>query len=143
MSGKLKLLIMTASLALVACAGTSTDTKSSAVVRDCFTASSIRGFTAVDETTVHLQTGMRDVYELKLMSFCPDIDWSHSIGLRNRSGSSMICTQDAMGIEILMLDRGVSIGPDSCRVRSMRKLNPEEVEAQRAERKAARSKPGS
>ena len=37
---------------------------------------------------------------------------------------SMICTSDAMGWEIVVLDRP-GIGPDSCRVRAIRKLESE------------------
>lgn len=141
MSSKIKVLAVMLSVGLTACAGPAMDARSDVTSRQCFSASSVRGFTPVDGNTVHLKVSRGDIYELKLLTFCPDIDWSHSIGLRSRSGSSMICTQDAMNVEIVVLDRGVSIGPDSCRIRSIRKLDPEEVEAQEAARKAARSKP--
>lgn len=147
MSYNLKVLAAIASLALAGCAGQTPDTKSSMVERQCFSASSVRGFNPIDDTTVQLEVARGDIYELKLMSFCPDIDWSHTIGVRNRSGSSLICTQDALAVEIVMLDRGRTIGPETCRVRSIRKLDPEEVKAQRAailerrlERRETRSK---
>lgn len=132
MPHKVTILAVIASLALVGCAGQSTDTRSSMIERHCFSASTVRGFTVMDDTTVQLQVARGDVYELKLMTFCPNIDWNHTIGLRNRSGSTLICTQDAMAVEIVMLDRGPTIGPESCRVRSIRKLDPAEIEAQRA-----------
>lgn len=134
-----------AALALAGCAGQERATRADAGTRDCFSASSVRGFSAVDDTTVRLQVGVRDTYELTLFGYCPDVDWSHSIGLRTSAGSSWICTHDATSVDVIVLDRATQVGPDRCRVRSMRKLDPAELaaektarEKERAERKAAR-----
>lgn len=118
-------------LGLIGCAGQGENLKANALARDCFNASSVRGFDPVDNTTVRLRVGRGEVFELDLLSYCPDVDWSQRIGLRNRSGSSLICTSDAMGVEIVLLDRLAPMGPDSCRVRSIRKLDPQEIEAER------------
>lgn len=132
-----KILTAIATLALAGCAGHAADTKNDVAARDCFSATSLRGFTSLDPTTVHLQTGRRDVYELKLFDYCPDIDWSQAIELRTPGGSSLVCTNAAMGVEVVLLNRRSPIGPDTCRVRSIRKLDPAEIEAQRADRKAS------
>ena len=134
-----------AALALAGCTGNERNVRTGAAARECFSASSVRGFSPVDNTTVRLQVGVRDTYELSLLSYCPDIDWSHAIALRTFAGSSWICSNDAMSVEVVVLDRTVPVGPDRCQVRSIRKLDPAELEAEkaareqeRAERKAAR-----
>lgn len=134
-----------AALALAGCTGNARSVRADATARECFSASSVSGFTPVDDTTVRLQVGVRETWELNLLSYCPDIDWSHAIALRTFAGSSWICTSDAMGVEVVVLDRTVPVGPDRCQVRSIRKLDPAELaaekaarEKERAERKAAR-----
>lgn len=134
-----------AMLALSGCAGSERGVRGDAAARECFSASSIRGFTAQDDTTVRLEVGARETYELTLFGYCPDIDWTRSLALRTSAGSSWICTDNAMGVEVIVLDRSVPGGPDRCRVRSMRKLDSAELEAEkaareeeRAQRKAAR-----
>lgn len=142
-------IFLTASLLVLAgCAGSPSATRADVASRDCFSASSVRGFTPIDETTIQVQAARNAIYELQLMSYCPDIDWTLTIGLRTASGSSWICTTDALGVEVAVLDRRSAIGPDSCRVRSIRRLDAAEVAAQRAaveqrraERKAARAAP--
>ena len=134
-----------AALALAGCAGNERNVRSDAGARDCFSASSVRGFSVVDDTTVRLEAGMRNSYELTLFGYCPDIDWTRTLGLRTSAGSSWICTNDATSVEVVVLDRSVPIGPERCRVRSIRKLDPAELNAEkerraqeREERKAAR-----
>lgn len=128
-----------AALALAGCAGNERSVRDDANARDCFSASSVRSFSAVDDNTVRLNVGARDTYELALFGYCPDIDWTRSVGLRTFAGGSWICTNDAAGVEVVVLDRTVPVGPDRCRVRSMRKLDPAELEAEKAAREAART----
>lgn len=127
-----------AALALAGCAGNQGRMDADAAARDCFSASSVRGFTPINDTTVRIQAGVRGTYELSLFTYCPDIDWTRSIGLRTFGGSSMICTSDATGVEVIVLDRTTSIGPDRCRVQSIRKLDEQELAAEKAERAQAR-----
>lgn len=127
-------------LALSGCADNERSVRSDAATRECFSASSVRGFTPVDNTTVRLQVGTRDTWELSLLHYCPDVDWSHSIGLRTFSGASWICASDAKNVEVVVVDRTVRVGPDRCRVRSMRKLDPAELEAEKAARTRARAR---
>jgi hypothetical protein len=118
--------LLTAALMVSGCASPGGAATADAAERDCFSSGRVSGFTPVDGTTVRLRVGVKDTYELTLLGYCPDVDWSQRIALRSVSGSSMICTRDAMGWEILVLDRP-GIGPDRCRVRSIRKLEPEAV----------------
>ncbi|HET9047952.1 MAG TPA: DUF6491 family protein [Chiayiivirga sp.] len=134
-------------LTLAACAGPATKPDANTVARECFSADRVSGFTPIDDTTVRLQVGPRDVYELKLMHFCPDVNWSLRIGLRTVGGSSFICAKDAKAVDIVVLDQPVSAGFDRCRVNTLRKISDAELDAEqqardkaKAERKAARSK---
>jgi len=115
--------VLAAALALSGCASRG-GTAAEAPHRDCFSSGRVSGFTPVDATTVRLRVGVKDEYEMTLLGFCPDVDWTQRIALRSMRGSSMICMSDAMGWEILVLDRH-GIGPDRCRVRSIRKLEPQ------------------
>jgi len=97
--------------------------------RQCFYANSINGFTAVDDRTVNLRVGVKDVYQLDLLGPCPDIDWSHQIGIESR-GSSWICS----GLDAMVITKS-SIGPQRCAVRNIRKLTPQEVAALKPKQK--------
>ena len=122
---------LAAGLVLAGCVGQHHRVDGGDVSRDCFIASSVRGFTPIDDTTVNLSVGIRDVYELKMLGYCRDIDWSHSIGVRTRTGSSMICTNDPMNVELLVPDSMHASGAERCRVHKIRKLSADEVAAQR------------
>lgn len=91
--------------------------------RHCFFTNSVNSFTAVDEETVNVRVGVKDIYRLDLMGRCPDIDWNQSIALVSRGGSS-ICS----GLDATIITKG-PIGPQRCPVRMVTKLTPEEVAA--------------
>lgn len=97
--------------------------KAAPAKRQCFLASNVTNYSAVDERTVNVRVGVNDVYELKLFSRCPDIDWSHKIGLISRGGS-WIC--DGFDATIIV---DSTIGPQRCTVDKVRKLTPDEVAA--------------
>ena len=118
------MVIATAAMMGVGCASQGGAKAGDAPARNCFSAERVSGFAPVDGSTVRLRVGVKDEYEMTLLGFCPDVDWTQRIALRSMSGSSMICMSDAMGWEILVLDRH-GIGPDRCRVRSIRKLEPQ------------------
>jgi hypothetical protein len=91
--------------------------------RQCFWTRDVNGFNAVDDRTVNLRVGVKDVYQLELFSRCPDIDWTEQIAIESR-GSTWICS----GLDAVLIAPS-PIGPQRCMVRSVRKLTPEEVEA--------------
>lgn len=91
--------------------------------RQCFFASNVNNYSAVDDRTVNVRVGVKDVYELKLFTRCPDIDWSHKIALVSRGGSSICDGFDAT----IIVDS--TIGPQRCQVDKVRKLTPQEVAA--------------
>jgi len=91
--------------------------------RQCLFASNVNNYSAVDDRTVNVRVGVKDVYELKLFTRCPDIDWSHKMALVSRGGSSICDGFDAT----IIVDS--TIGPQRCRVDKVRKLTPQEVAA--------------
>ena len=115
-----------ASLALAGCAAgarLNADAGPATGGRQCFWANNVTGFRAVDDRTVNLRVGVREVYRLDLIGPCPDVDWASQIAIQSRGGSS-ICT----GLDAVLI-APTSIGPQRCQVRTVRRLTPEEVAA--------------
>jgi hypothetical protein len=97
--------------------------------RECFFIDSVSSFTPVDETTVDLHIGARDVYQLTLYGRCPDIKWDHALGLKQRGGARTVCAGQANGLSIIPVGTPGGIGPKECMVREVRKLPPKAKEA--------------
>ena len=91
----------------------------------CFHGSQADGFASVDDQTVNLRVGVRDVYQLKLFAPCPDLDWNQSMALRSRGGS-WICEGNGLDIDIFTAS---PIGPQRCPVTTVRKLTAAEITA--------------
>ncbi len=91
--------------------------------RQCFSARNVSNFSAVDDRTVNLRVGVKDVYRLDLLGPCHDIDWEHEIAIQSR-GSSWICS----GLDATIIT-GSATGPRRCAVRTVRKLSPAEIAA--------------
>jgi hypothetical protein len=93
--------------------------------RSCFYARNVNSWTAVDRTTVNIRVGVNDDYQLILQGDCPNIDWTHGIGLEHR-GASWICS----GLDAtLIVPQQTQVPPMRCPVTSIRKLSPAEVAA--------------
>lgn len=95
--------------------------------RQCFPASSVSGFTAVDRDTVRVTTSPSAIYEIEIIGTCPDVDWSQQIAIQSRlGGSRWVCgNQDA---DLVVPS---ALGVDRCPITSVRRLSPGEVEALR------------
>ncbi len=92
--------------------------------RECFDKDFVTGFSAHDDETVYVRVGTRDIWELKLFTSCPDVDWRQSIGLKTHV-SPWVCS--AMDLELIVPSHGVGSG--RCMVSHIRKLSPAEIEA--------------
>jgi hypothetical protein len=110
-------------LAAAATSAAAADKAKPAPARQCFWPTEVNGFTPVDDTHVNLHVGVKDVYQVELLSPCLDIRWNESLGVKTR-GASMVCT----GLDIDIISPS-SIGPQRCPARTLRKLTPEEVAA--------------
>lgn len=91
--------------------------------RDCFYSGAIRGFSAVDDETVNIRVGTREVYQLKLFSPSNDIRWTNGIALVSHGGSFICSKLDAS----VVVPGG--IGQQRFPLQSIRKLTVAEVEA--------------
>jgi hypothetical protein len=124
---KIKSTLLLAALALGAC---TSEPKPPAGVtaadnRKCFWAHQVNNFQAVDENTVYLRVGVRDVYELTMFGPCNDVDWAHRIAITSHGGSS-ICT----GLDAEIIAPGIgSQRAQRCAVRDIRHLTPEQIAA--------------
>lgn len=90
---------------------------------ECFWSRSINGFSPVDDQTVDIHVGVKDVYQMKLFAPSPDIKWTEHIALKSH-GSSWICS----GLDATVIVPS-PIGPQRYPVTSIRKLTPTEVAA--------------
>jgi hypothetical protein len=93
--------------------------------KSCFYSRNISSWAPAGRDTVNLRVHINDVYQLKLLGDCPNLDWVNSIGLEHR-GSSWICT--GLDAEIIAPQPG-GIAPIRCPVTSIRKLSKEEASA--------------
>lgn len=90
-------LALAAALALSACA-TEGAPAQNASARDCFFASTVNGYSVIDNNTVELRAGS-DRYRLTTLFNARDLDWTHDIAIRSTTGS--ICTGSGTGVEII------------------------------------------
>ena len=90
--------------------------------QQCFSTRDIRNVAAVDDFTVNLRVGVRDVFQAKTASVCPDVGFGPALAYR--SYSSRICSETDM----TLVTRGPFSARD-CPLASLRKLSAEEVAA--------------
>jgi hypothetical protein len=115
-------------LALAGLAGSWTpaaQAQGKADAKACFYSRNISSWAPVDRSTINIRVTVNDVYQLKLLGDCPNIDWVDSIGLQQR-GSSWICS--GLDAEILAPQPG-GTPAIRCPVTSIRKLSKEEAKA--------------
>ncbi len=127
---------LAATAALFGCATAAPSGQSAAAPRggqQCFLASQVNGFDAIDDQTVDVTVGVNNVYRLQIVGVCPDIDWTQRIGIRARGGSRWVCR--GFDAELIVPS---PTGLQTCPVTAVRKLTDEEVKAKRAARSEKR-----
>jgi hypothetical protein len=115
--------IVAAALSSTAVAEAKTQSAQPPSARACFRPADVRGFQAVDDQTVNVGVGVRDVYQLKLFARSPDIDWTQRIALK-ATASDWICS--ALDATVIVPS---PIGAQRFPVTALRKLTPTEVAA--------------
>lgn len=90
----------------------------------CFSARNVANFAAVDDRTLNIRVGVRDVYQLDLAAICPDIESQNEIAIKSR-GSSFICSP----FDATVIARGPFGRSQRCEVRGIRKLTLDEIAA--------------
>ena len=93
--------------------------------KQCFYSRNISSWAPADRSTVNLRVSVSDVYQLKLLGDCPNLDWVEGIGLEHR-GSPWICS--GLDAELIVPQPGGG-SPLHCAVSSIRKLSKEEARA--------------
>ena len=93
--------------------------------QSCFYARDVSSWAPVDRSTVNIRVHASDVYQLKLLGDCPNVDWVDGIGLQRRGGPWICSGLDA---ELLVAQPGGGI-PLRCPVSTIRKLSKEEARA--------------
>ncbi|MFO1014973.1 MAG: DUF6491 family protein [Caulobacteraceae bacterium] len=122
-SGLIKL---AAAAALVTGLGASTmsvaaDPASPRSPRTCFWANNVSNYAYVDDSTINIRVGARQVYQLTTFGRCNDIDWSHRIRLETHGFNSVCSPYD---VDLIV---PTSTGPIRCAVRGIRQLTPDEI----------------
>jgi hypothetical protein len=97
--------------------------------RQCFLASQVNSFHAVDKDTVIVRVGASRNYQLEILGTCPDINWSSRIGVRSTGGGSWICR--GMDAELIV---PAPTGFDRCPVLGVQAITPEAAKAARQRR---------
>jgi hypothetical protein len=90
----------------------------------CFWTRNADSFAALDEHTLYVRVGVRQVWQFEMFGPCPDIDWNQRLVLVSRAGGT-ICT----GMDAEVITHATGIGRQRCVVRSVKKLTPEEIAA--------------
>src|SRR5688572_7000145 len=126
------MLVAGAAAVLATCGGVNLPSGAQAAAASggqCFNAATVNSFDAIDDDTVLVTVGVRNVYRLEIVGVCPDVDWSLRVGLRSRGGSSWVC--EAMDAELLVPG---STALQRCPVIGVKKLSPAEVHALKGKR---------
>lgn len=123
-------LILGGTLTIAACTnpalGPGTQTLQSA--RQCFSASSISGFSDAGPDRALVRIGFQETWELTLSPGCPDVNWAMRIGIVSR-GSQRICT----GRPAELVVPSATGAGQRCLVSNVRRLPPQEAAAARGE----------
>lgn len=94
--------------------------------RDCFWGRNLNGFRAVDNETLLLNVGVRDVYEAKLAAPSVDLKWVNGIALVARGGGNFVCSKLDADI---VVPGTTGMGPQRYPLTSLRHLTAQEVAA--------------
>jgi len=92
------LLLALTALTLSACASADATQDQAQTARDCFFASTVSGYSVIDNNTVEVRAGS-DRYRLTTLFNARDLDWTQNIAIRSTTGS--ICTGNGIGVEII------------------------------------------
>lgn len=92
--------------------------------KTCFSARNVSNFAVVDDRTLNIRVGVRDVYQLDLLGICPDIESRNAIAIKSRS-SAFVCSP----FDATVVAQGPFGRSQRCAVRGIRKLTPDEIAA--------------
>ena len=94
------------------------------VAQACFYSSDIAGFSAPDDHTLFIRTGVHNIWRIDLASDCQDLSFREHIRISAAAGMGSICTP--LDLDISTHANGMRM---RCIVRSLTKLSPDQVAA--------------
>lgn len=97
---------------------------------DCFFADNVRGYEVIDDKTVNVRIGSKEVFELTLFYPAFDLDISTRIGVKARGGSRICSPLDG---SVIVPETG---GPREYPIKAIRRLSLEEIDAGKPKPKA-------
>lgn len=92
--------------------------------RQCFFSRQIDNWSEVDDTIVVVRVGVTRHYRLDLLSPCPELRQTMSLGLVSHRGGDSICTGDTFDLVVTDLS---GQGSRRCNVGSMQPINREDA----------------
>lgn len=118
--------LFAAALAVAGCSTESTTTTAAAKSggRQCVFIRDVQNFETVDDQTINIRAGVRDIYQLKLFAPCQQARFAQGMAVRGTGGTDQIC--NPLDAELVFRS---PIGPERCLLNDIRKLTPAEVAA--------------
>lgn len=92
--------------------------------RQCFHADRVDNFRGNNQT-LYVRTNNRDVFELRSLGYCPEIDFAFGIAFIPNGGLTRLCTDDTARI----LVSGGQAPRNQCRVQVVKKLTEADIAA--------------
>lgn len=122
----LLVLLAAGATALSACAPMTgaESTRTSSMGQQCFYADQVDNFRG-DNQTLYVRARNNDVFELKTLGYCADIDFAFGIAFLPNSGINRLCTGDLSRIVVA----GGMEPRAQCRAQVVKKLTEAEVAA--------------
>lgn len=93
---------------------------------DCFFADNVRGYEVVDDKTVNVRIGAKEIYQLTLFYGAFDMGVSTRIGIKPRGGARICSPLDA---SVIVPETS---GPHDYPIKAIRRLTLAEIEAGKA-----------
>jgi hypothetical protein len=90
----------------------------------CFLADDINGFNAVNDRTLYIRVGVRDIYRLDLMTDCAGLSFRESFGLKTTPANPWVCSP--LDATVVFHEPGEHA---QCPVQAIHKLTAAEVAA--------------
>ena len=110
----MRMIIAASGLAAVALSGCApmegASAEGAAAPRECFYARQASSFSGGDNDRIYVRVGVNDVFELQTLGDCPNINWSHRIGLEPRGTSNRVCS----GFDADLIVQDPAGGPSRC-----------------------------
>jgi len=90
----------------------------------CFLSNNINGFSALNDRTVYVRVGVKDIWRLDLMFDCAGLTFRNGFGLQGSPTGPWIC--HPLDATVIIRKTGIT---QRCPVKAIHELTPDEVAA--------------